>query len=132
MKRDRTRLTPRSREILTQIARGHSYDQILSVHPGLTYRNIFRAAHEALKLLGPDTEAAEGVARPVHIQNERLLEIRAKHPRAYEPWSAEEDAKLRIMLMAGQNPKTIAAELQRQVSAVTRRIAKLGLDVKSR
>jgi hypothetical protein len=56
MRDDRTQLRSRSREVLRLIARGHSYEQILAAIPGLTYRDIFRAAHEALKLLGPDDE----------------------------------------------------------------------------
>ena len=126
MSSDRTQLRSRSREILRLIARGHSYEQILAAIPGLTYRNILRAAHEALKLLGPDDEAA-GSARPIRVSDERLREIRAEHPRAYEPWSKEEDLRLGSMFAARKTADEISATLQRQRSAITSRLAKLGL-----
>jgi len=126
MREDGESLRPRSRKILKLIAQGHSYEQILAAHPGLTYRNIFRAAHEALKLLGPDDETTEPTGS-IRVQDERLRRIRAEHPRAYEPWTKEEDLRLGSMLAARKTVEDIAAVLQRQPGAITSRLAKLGL-----
>lgn len=116
----------RSREILRLIARGHSYEQILAAVPGLTYRNIFRAAHEALKLLGPEDETTEP-SPSIRVRDERLREIRAEHPRAYEPWTKDEDLRLGSMFAARKTVDEIADTLQRQRGAITSRLAKLGL-----
>jgi hypothetical protein len=59
---------------------------------------------------------------------DRLARVRAKYPRAYEKWSAEEDRDLQAMLIAGRSVSVIARRLQRQASAISSRIAKLGLD----
>lgn len=126
MNGDKTQLRSRSREILRMIGRGHSYEQILAAMPGLTYRNIFRAAHEALKLLGPDDEAAE-VSGTIRVQDERLRRIRAEHPRAYEPWTKDEDLRLGSMFATRKTVDEIAAILQRQPGAISSRLAKLGL-----
>ncbi len=127
MNGDRTQLRGRSREILRMIARGHSYDQILAAIPGLTFRNIFRSAHEALKLLGSDDEIAESEGS-IRVQDERLRRIRATHPRAYEPWTKDEDLRLGSMFAARKTVGEIAATLQRQPGAIASRLAKLGLD----
>ncbi|MBN1139286.1 MAG: hypothetical protein JXM73_22105 [Anaerolineae bacterium] len=42
-------LSPRSVTVLKLIARGHTYDQILALHPELTYPDIFEAARKALE-----------------------------------------------------------------------------------
>ncbi len=47
----RGRLSPKSRTVLARIAEGRTYEQILSLHPELTYRDIFAAAQEALACL---------------------------------------------------------------------------------
>ena len=124
----RTQLRSRSREILRLIARGHSYEQILAAIPGLTYRNIFRAAHEALTLLGPDADGPEP-SGSIRVQDERLRRIRAEHPRAYEPWTKDEDLRLGSMFAARKTVDEIAAVLQRQSGAISSRLTKLGLDV---
>ena len=59
---------------------------------------------------------------------ERLKRIRSKHPRAYEPWTAEEEHKLRIMLVEGVPVKEIARILKRQPGAIRSRIRKLDLE----
>ena len=57
----------------------------------------------------------------------RLAELRQKHPRAYEPWSDEEDARLTQLVAAGTDVKDIATELERQRTAIASRIEKLRL-----
>jgi len=44
---EQERPSPKSRTVLALIAEGRTYEQILSLHPELTYRDIFAAAQEA-------------------------------------------------------------------------------------
>jgi hypothetical protein len=111
------RLSRTAATVLTMIAEGHSYEQILAAHPALTYLDIFRAAREALDAA---TDRAGSAA-------EKLAEIRKQHPRAYENWTAEEEGRLRDLAQAGKTPKEIAVALQRQVSAIQSRMVRLGL-----
>jgi DNA-binding NarL/FixJ family response regulator len=110
-------LGPRSVAVLKLIAEGHTYEQILSLHPDLTYLNIFDAAREALEVTGAVRSAHE----------ERIAEIRKAHPRAYEPWTDEEDATLAQLVRSGQSIEEIATKLQRQPSAVRGRMRKRSL-----
>ena len=112
-------LSEKARAILEAIAEGHSYEQILSGRIADTYNDIFRAAAEALDI-------AERV-RPGKTYDERMAEIHVGHPRAYEKWSAEEDARLTHLFRAGSGVPQIAATLQRQPSAIRSRLAKLNL-----
>lgn len=111
-----------ARTILALIAQGHTYEQILFTEPELTYYDIFAAAEEALML---DSRAA-----PAPLSNAayeaRMAEIHARHPRAYELWTDAEDDQLQVLAGEGQSAKAIAAELQRQPSAIQSRIRKLG------
>lgn len=59
---------------------------------------------------------------------ERMNRIRAKHPRAYEPWDEEEEQKLRLMVSERVSVHEIARVLQRKPGAIRSRISKLGLD----
>lgn len=79
-------LTARSRRILSSIAEGRSYDQILGNDNALTYHDIFSAAAEALELAERSDSGS--------TYEERMIEIRKTYPRAYEKWSEEEDAQL--------------------------------------
>ncbi len=110
-------LSAKSVTVLAMIAKGHSYQQILDRHPELTYPDIFHAAEEAL-------DATETVPSGYHG---RLARIRKKHARAYEKWTAEEEATLIELVRAGLGEDEIATRLQRQPGAVRSRIAKKGL-----
>jgi DNA-binding NarL/FixJ family response regulator len=110
-------LSPRSATILRLIAAGHSYEHILAADPELTYLDIFAAAREALEVAGQTDGAYAG----------RLAAIQERHPRAYAPWSSEEDLQLRQLVEAGQSVEEISARLQRQPSAIRSRVQRLGL-----
>lgn len=103
--------------VLSLIAEGHSYSQIVESHPDITYRDIFKAAEEALQLLENPSD-----------YHQRMEQIKAKHPRAYERWSDEEEAQLTTMWGRGTSLAQLAIEFERQPSAIRSRIAKLGLD----
>jgi DNA-binding NarL/FixJ family response regulator len=114
---DNKTLSSKSVAVLKLIADGHSYEQILAAYPTLTYLDIFGAAQEALIMAGEAGTA----------QQRRLSHIRAEHPRAYEKWSEDEDEQLRQLVQAGVKEKDIAAQLQRQPSAIRSPMEKLGL-----
>lgn len=65
--------------------------------------------------------------KPVHAKGDRLQEIRRQHPRAYEPWSKDEDARLSQLFGNGVGVRDIAQQLQRQPSAIQSRLRKNGL-----
>jgi len=112
-------LSTQSRAVLAAIAKGYSYEQILAGDGTLTYHDIFAAAAEALRVV---ERAYTG--KPC---NRRLAKIRQVHPRAYEKWSDEENARMIHLFRSGTSVKEIAAALQRQRGAIRRRLAKLNL-----
>ena len=65
--------------------------------------------------------------RPARITPAFMLEARQKHPRAYEPWTAADDAFLREQFAQGTPVNELAEHLGRRWSAVTNRLVKLGL-----
>jgi hypothetical protein len=58
---------------------------------------------------------------------QRIDKIRRRYPRAYEKWTAEEDAQLRQKYQAGLRVNELAKFLARQSGAVASRLRKLGL-----
>ena len=54
--------------------------------------------------------------------------IRQRHPRAYEKWSAEEDARLRAQHGQGRDVSELAELFGRQPSGIRSRLVKLGLE----
>lgn len=107
------RLSPKTVKVLGLIADGHSYAQIVDGNEDVSYLDIFAAAEEALRLNEQPSD-----------YESRLAEIRSRYPRAYERWTAEEDARLVELAMRSSN-STIANELQRQPSAIASRLDKL-------
>ena len=57
--------------------------------------------------------------------NERLEAIRRQHPRAYEPGTPDEEARLLALQQRGASIEMIAEELQRQPSAIRSRLRRL-------
>ena len=111
------KLSDKDVAVLSLIAEGHSYQQIMDCHPDITYKDIFAAAAEALKL----------ARRRSSDYHERLARIRRQAPRAYTPWTEEDDDKLVRFQRTGVPIAEIARKLQRQVSAVQSRLRKKGL-----
>jgi hypothetical protein len=109
----------RTRTILEAIAKGHSYEQILVQDPAFTYHDIFHAAAEALQLAS--------ATAPSKAYD--LTEIRQDHPRAYEPWTPEDDNQLRQLFHAGVSQEQMSKALQRQCSAIRSRLMKLHLGI---
>ena len=114
-------LSSKTVAVLEMIAEGHTYEQVLAAYPDLSYLDIFTAAREALQIAG---QSGSNYA-------ERLVKIRQASPRAYEKWTDEEDANLTKLFRSGNLVKAIAAQFQRQPSAIRSRLTKLGLDEES-
>lgn len=112
-----SRLSSKSETVLELIALGHTYDQILTLYPKLTYLDIFNAAQEALQVAG---QVASSYA-------DRIAEVHKAYPRAYEPWSAEEEERLIQLVRSGNGVDGVAAQLHRQPSAIRSRMRKLNL-----
>jgi hypothetical protein len=108
------RLSSKSVKVLTLIADGHSYSQIVDSHADISYRDIFDAAEEALRLNYPPSS-----------YEARMVVIKQKYPRAYERWTQSEDAQLAAMYTQGTPLEELAARFQRQPSAIRSRIEKL-------
>lgn len=109
-------LSPKSIAVLSLIADGHSYGQIVDGHLEITYLDIFHAAEEALRLNENDSDC-----------HARLAKIKARYPRAYEKWTIEEDDDLKGMIALGHSIDQAAERFQRQPSAIRSRLGKLGL-----
>lgn len=105
-------LSTRAMAVLEMIADGRTYEQILAAYPDLTYRDIFDAADEALGRTGRDSA---------------MHRAKRLHPRAYEPWTPQEDAQLRGLVAIGRTSQEIAGTLQRQPGAIASRMERLGL-----
>lgn len=111
-----SKLSPKSFAVLSLIAEGYSYGQIIDGHPEITYLDIFHAAEEALKL-----------SESVTSYQERMAKIKEKYPKAYEKWEASEDGQLRSMYSSGTGILELSTHFQRQPSAIRSRLEKLGL-----
>jgi len=61
------------------------------------------------------------------ISDQRVLEIRKKYRRAYEPWSDKEDDLLRQQFQNTKSTKHLAETFQRNPDAIRSRIKKLGI-----
>lgn len=112
-------LSNKSVILLELIARGHTYEQILRLSPGCTVMDIAIAAREIL-----DHVRDKGVT--TRNQPQRYAEMRMHAPRAYLPWTADEEQEL-LSLFDGHAPvNVIALKLARRPTAVTQRLKKLG------
>jgi ribonuclease D len=69
---------------------------------------------------------ADGSAPPRTFHEERVAEARRDHPRAFERWTSEEDARLQALFAAGSSVEDVSRELQRQPGAIRIRGEKLG------
>ena len=110
------RLSSSALLVLDLIAKGRTYEQILSLNPVLTYLDIFDAASEALAI-GAEADNTYSLT---------VDRARGDHPRAYYPWTGEEEATLTALARSGMSHREIAGQLHRQPSAVRSRLVRLG------
>lgn len=114
------RLSLKSEHILTLISQGHTYEQILGMNSNYTYMDIFAAAKEALELSNRKVSKDAGIQK-----------IREQYPRAYEPWTQEEENQLITLYHEGRSTNEISEIMERQPGAIRSRIEKLSLEEKA-
>lgn len=126
----RRRHTSKAVTVLSGIAKGKSYEQIIAANKKLTYLDIFNAAQLALGLVEKwEDEQRESnppsvtLATPYGVNELKRL----RYPRMGEPWYGEEERQLREMFEAGENIHTIAVKLERTHGGITQRLVRLGL-----
>jgi ATP-dependent DNA helicase RecQ len=89
---------------------------------------VDRFGREIVAVVNGYLDAAPTSADDTRSDHERrLAELREKHPRAYQPWTGDEDAQLLQLVADGVEVNAIAAALERQRTAITSRIEKLRL-----
>jgi hypothetical protein len=80
---------------------------------------------ELHRALGTVAAFLEGKPRRTSAQPVTLAERRQAHPRAYEPWTDEEEKRLREGHAQGHSVGELARQLQRKPSAVRSRLRRL-------
>lgn len=113
--------------ILRHIAVGSSYEEILQLHPEITYTDIFEAAREILSLFG-----VEDTRHTSHTRQQRIWRLRRVYPRAHMPWDEAEMSRLIEMFSNGKSAAQIAAALHRHPGSIRRRLGKLRLASRDR
>lgn len=104
----------------------HGVGRVKAERYGEAFLAVVRAAADAgERAPGADAPSGERGAPARARREERLREIRELHPRAYDPWDAHEEARLRTLQRRGASLDAIAAELQRQPSAIQSRLRQL-------
>lgn len=117
-------LSTKAVAVLEAIANGYTYEQILTIHPGMTYLDIFSAARNALERIA--SFSSETRAKPVpKAVGKTLDEYRQADPRAYEKWTEEEEEALIQLMQTGHTIRNAAELLQRKPSAIRSRLEKL-------
>jgi DNA-binding NarL/FixJ family response regulator len=102
-------LSTTARAILGQLAAGHSVEQILLSNLKFRYADIADAARKAIQL-------------DVRAEPNNVRRIRRTYPNAYDPWTADEIARLLELNRSGKTIDEIAAYLGRQPSAIRSRL----------
>ncbi len=121
-------------DVLDLIAQGYSYYQILLNHPQLNLSDIMVSARVAEQLIQElitvkGTVMIEGDIE-VTCHNGRLLNLtgmRRQFPRAFEPWSRQEEEDLAGQFHEGLSAAEMAALHGRKRGAIRTRLKKLGL-----
>lgn len=108
-----------SRAILYLIYEGRTFDEIFQLHPNLTVLDVSRAAGEGLRALEQEASLR------VETRAERIARVRQKHPRAFEPWAEEEDARLALRWKEGASLAELGRAVGRPSGAVRMRLEKL-------
>lgn len=105
-------LSSKSLTILGLIAKQYSFSRIVHSHPHIRYADIARAANEALSCCGHSRSEYD----------QRMVEIKAKHPQAYKPWTCREENELIKMVYDGEKIEAIALALGRQPGGIRSRL----------
>lgn len=68
-----------------------------------------------------------GSSRPSTHGASHLDKVLESHPRTYEPWSSNEDQRIKNLVASGQSIGEIASALERQPSEIRRRMRRSGI-----
>lgn len=90
---------------------------------------VLRLFHRAIKDMYEDALAFGFIQQQEETKHveDRYAEIRALYPRAYEAWTVGEDNELKKKHNQSLTVEQLAKDLERQPSAITSRLRKLGL-----
>jgi ATP-dependent DNA helicase RecQ len=119
------------------VARPQSDDELLAI-PGIGPAKLERHGADVRRIVGEPADgvpatfargATVGDSEPRSWHEERVAEARKTYPRAYEPWTEDEDGRLRSLAGSGATVDAIAVALQRQPNAVRIRAERLGIVV---
>jgi uncharacterized protein (DUF433 family) len=121
-------------DILDLIAQGYSYYQILLNHPQINLSDIMVSARVAEQLI-QELVTVQGTVMieanlEVTCHNGRLIDLtsmRRQFPRAFEPWTRQEEEDLAGQYHQGLSAAEIAALHGRKRGAIRTRLKKLGL-----
>ena len=121
-------------DVLRLIAKGFSYPQILQTLPDLVVADIQASAKLALTFL-EQYVTAEGRISLDHViqitasagRIVNLSKVREQHPRAFMAWKTTEETRLIEEFRSGMPVEEIARHHQRKVTAIQKRLIKLGL-----
>lgn len=111
-----TTLSPRARAILEE-ARWDLPPTALLPRTGADGRELGEAVRDALALL-------DRLSTP-DAREQRLAAMRTTHPRAFAPWTDDEDARLRSLAETGAPLAEAVRQLGRQPGAIRARAEKL-------
>ena len=89
------------------------------------YGDDFLAAISEYRSENPH-QATETVRKADFIEDGKPDEIRRSYPRAYEPWTNDEEQELERLYNAGRDVEEIAAALGRQPGAIRSRLNRIG------
>ncbi|MFQ5498516.1 MAG: DUF433 domain-containing protein [Candidatus Zixiibacteriota bacterium] len=121
-------------DVLDLIAKGHSHSQILDKYTDLSMGDILNSAAFARDLIlrhvsSDNVIRIDGEIR-LTASSGRLVDIteqRKTHPRAYEPWTQDEENRIASLYKNGETFVRIGDKLQRKPGAVRSRLLKLGM-----
>src|SRR5205807_2426109 len=77
------------------------------------------------RFLSEVLRAVSVLGQPVNKEAVAIMELRKHHPRAYMPWSAEEEQKLRGEYKQGLRIDQLAIKHERQPGAIRSRLRRL-------
>jgi len=110
------------------ISKPSSMEELLQVR-GVGSDISLRYGEEILEIINDGKFSKDALEEPIFTSEQRKSERKTTYPkRAFTPWSAREEAKLRRMHKQGKTPQEISDRLNRTVGAVMFRASKLGLN----
>lgn len=114
--------------ILKCLAEGLTVEQMLSRHAQLDYREVAQIACGLLR--GYSRRDADRLPQEVRLWKQTrhcLKRIKERYPKAYTPWTDDEQDILRREYMAGLSIWQLSDRLDRQPGSIKKQLVRLGL-----